>query len=251
MSATLQALDVEGLDSRSLSGRAREALLEAIHAEVFPEGRLPPEAELASQLGVSRTTLRAALTSLEVDGLVSRRRGRGTFVNANVLRSTMRLNRLVPFTSLIAQCGHEPSVDPQVHRFANVPDDVAAALAIEPQSAALLVDRLLRAGGEPVIAVHDTIPLDRLAVPPAEIQEADSTFTFVERNCRTPVDYVTAEIVPRVATDGQPAGLALTPGEPYIELVETLFSREHETLGLSRVTVDDRLVRFSLLRRDG
>ena len=41
------------------------------------------------------------------------------------------------------------------------------------------------------------------------------------------------------------------PGEPYIELVETLFSREHETLGLSRVTVDDRLVRFSLLRRDG
>lgn len=241
---------VERLETRSLSERARDALLEAIQSDRFPDGRLPPEAELSVLLGVSRTTLRAALTSLEADGVVSRRRGRGTFVNAHLLRSTMRLNRLIPFTALIAQCGHEPSVDPQEHRFATVPAEAAGPLGIPDDAACLIVDRLLRAGGEPVISVNDTIPLGRLGVAPSEILEADSTFTFVERNCVAPIDYATAEIVPRVAVEGDPIGLELAPGEPYIELIETHFSRDHETIAFSRVSVNDRYVRLSLLRRD-
>lgn len=238
------------LENRSLSDRARVALLEAIHSDAFPDGRLPTEAELSVRLGVSRTTLRAALTSLEADGVVSRRRGRGTFVNDHLLRSTMRLNRLIPFTALIAQCGHEPSVDPQEHRFATVPPEAVEPLGVAPDAACLIVERLLRAGGEPVIRVQDTIPLGRLAVPPSEIREADSTFTFVERNCVAPIDYATAELVPRVASEAEPVGLDLAQGVPYIELVETHFSRDHETVAFSRVSVNDRYVRLSLLRRD-
>lgn len=241
---------VEPLENRSLSERAREALLEAIHADSFAGGRLPPESELSLLLGVSRTTLRAALTSMEADGVVSRRRGRGTFVNMHLLRSTMRLNRLIPFTALIAQCGHEPSVDPQQHRFATVPAVAAEPLGVAPDAACLIVERLLRAGGEPVIRVSDAIPLDRLRVAPSELREADSTFTFVERNCRAPVDYATADVVPRVAGEEDATGLGLAPGEAHIELVETHFTRDHETTAFSRVSVNDRYVRLSLLRRD-
>lgn len=42
-------------------------------------GRLPAEAELASQLGVSRPVLRQALSVLRDEGLVESRRGSGTF----------------------------------------------------------------------------------------------------------------------------------------------------------------------------
>lgn len=241
---------VQRLANRPLSERARDALLEAIQSDAFPGGRLPPEAELSEQVGVSRTTLRAALTSLEADGVVSRRRGRGTFVNAHLLRSTMRLNRLIPFTALIAQCGHEPSVDPQEQRFATVPPAAVEPLGVAPDTACLLVERLLRAGGEPVIRVSDAIPLERLKVAPADIREADSTFTFVARNCIAPVDYATAELVPRVAGEADPTGLGLAPGEAYVELVETHFSRDHEPLAFSRVSVNDRYVRLSFLRRD-
>ena len=45
-----------------------------------PGMRLPPERELCEQLGISRVTLRKALTKLVEDGLVSASHGRGWYV---------------------------------------------------------------------------------------------------------------------------------------------------------------------------
>ena len=66
---------------------SRELLLarldECIAVEASPaSGRLPPERELASRLGVSRAELRKALGQLEAEGILSRQVGRGTFLTA-------------------------------------------------------------------------------------------------------------------------------------------------------------------------
>lgn len=60
-----------------------ECLLQIIRLGIIPPGqRFPPERELAEQLGVSRATLREAISELQSAGWVSVRRGRGggTFV---------------------------------------------------------------------------------------------------------------------------------------------------------------------------
>ncbi|UZD62842.1 FadR/GntR family transcriptional regulator [Brevibacterium sp. JSBI002] len=60
-----------------------ECLLQIIRLGVIPPGdRFPPERELAEQFGVSRATLREAISELQAAGWVSVRRGRGggTFV---------------------------------------------------------------------------------------------------------------------------------------------------------------------------
>ena len=45
-------------------------------------GRLPPERDLATQLGVSRPSVREALIALEVEGIVEVRMGSGIYVTA-------------------------------------------------------------------------------------------------------------------------------------------------------------------------
>ena len=49
--------------------------------------RLPTEVEFARHYGVSLTTVRQALGSLAADGLITRHRRRGTFINPAALRS--------------------------------------------------------------------------------------------------------------------------------------------------------------------
>lgn len=52
--------------------------------QLQPGERLPPEKDLASQFGVSQITVRTALANLEAENLISRMRGKGTFVTKNV-----------------------------------------------------------------------------------------------------------------------------------------------------------------------
>jgi GntR family transcriptional regulator len=240
---------LQPLHTRPLVDQARDSLLRAIREDRFPDGRLPPEAELADQLGVSRGTLRAALQSLSADGLVSRRRRHGTYVNQHVLRSSMQLNRLIPFARLVEQSGYEATTDPRQHRTEPARESEAAELEIEPGDEVLKVFRLLRADGEPVISITDVVPLARLTVPIGRLRAAETTFQFLELNANTVVDYATSEIVPQVATNDQPAELNMAPGTPYIQLHEVVFDRNHERVALSVVCVVDRLVRLSLLRR--
>jgi len=46
----------------------------------FPSGRLPTEAELATRFDVNRHTIRAAIAALASEGIVTSRRGMGTFI---------------------------------------------------------------------------------------------------------------------------------------------------------------------------
>lgn len=61
-----------------------------------PGDRLPPERELAAALGVSRTSVRDAIRTLEVAGLVEPRQGEGT-----VVRELSTDNLVAPLASVL------------------------------------------------------------------------------------------------------------------------------------------------------
>ncbi len=56
-----------------------------LRGDYKPGSKLPPEREIANQLGVSRTVVREALRSLEIMGLVESQIGGGTFVKEYTL----------------------------------------------------------------------------------------------------------------------------------------------------------------------
>jgi DNA-binding FadR family transcriptional regulator len=69
------------IEPRRLYRKIADQLRKLIDAGEFAVGsRLPPERDLAAQLGVSRPSVREALIALEVEGLVEVRMGSGIYV---------------------------------------------------------------------------------------------------------------------------------------------------------------------------
>ena len=112
----------------------------------FPGGRIPPETELAEALGVSRTTVRDALSRLEMEGTISRKQGAGTFVNNPVLQIRSRLDEIWSYEAMLLAHGLTPAarvIDVTTLPAAALPhDDAAADLAIGPIDDVLYVRKL-------------------------------------------------------------------------------------------------------------
>jgi GntR family transcriptional regulator len=75
-------LEPDWASRRPLYLQVRDALLERITNGTWrPQMVIPNEQELAREMGVSAGTMRKALDLLEAEHLVTRRQGRGTFIN--------------------------------------------------------------------------------------------------------------------------------------------------------------------------
>lgn len=76
-------MPLQAVETKRLYRQIADQLRALIAAGEFPLGsRLPPERDLAAQLGVSRPSVREALIALEVEGLVEVRMGSGVYVTA-------------------------------------------------------------------------------------------------------------------------------------------------------------------------
>ena len=76
-------MPLQQIEPRRLYRQIADQLRRLIESGEFPVGaRLPPERDLAAQLGVSRPSVREALIALEVEGLVEVRMGSGIYACA-------------------------------------------------------------------------------------------------------------------------------------------------------------------------
>lgn len=74
-------MPIQTIEPRRLYRQIADQLRALIERGELPAGaRLPPERDLAAQLGVSRPSVREALIALEVEGLVEVRMGSGIYV---------------------------------------------------------------------------------------------------------------------------------------------------------------------------
>jgi GntR family transcriptional regulator len=121
--------------------------------------RLPPEHDLAAQLGISRGTLRTALQRLEQTGEVVRRQGSGTFVgDIGELRAFSEgLERLTPYSRLARARGIELRCRDLSLRETPLSDELAVLFEVDLGAPALTCERVLLADGKPTALMHDVV----------------------------------------------------------------------------------------------
>ena len=68
-----------------------EQIIKSIEkGEYKPGDQLPPEREIARQMGVSRNSVREALSALQIVNIVKRKAGSGTYVNSNPMQVNIK-----------------------------------------------------------------------------------------------------------------------------------------------------------------
>jgi GntR family transcriptional regulator len=127
-----------------------------MNGEYRPGDRLPSEAELCAMYGVSRMTVRRAVTLLAQDGVVLTENGRGTFVRAPGLGAATfdlgSLRRLVDDDATTVKIG-EARIVPSSPR-------VSRKLAVDPESPVVAIKRILSSAGEPVFYHSEYLVFD-------------------------------------------------------------------------------------------
>lgn len=116
--------------------------------ELGPDAAIPSERELMTTFGVSRATVRRAIESLIVDGMLQRVHGKGTYVARPRLESQLHL---ASFSQDMRRRGLVPSTRLLTIELAAPPTEVATWFGA-PE--AWRVDRLRLADGQPIALEH-------------------------------------------------------------------------------------------------
>jgi GntR family transcriptional regulator len=205
----------------SLPQSCADAIAAAITAgDYAPGAQLPAEEQMASNLGVSRATLRDALRQLQDRGLIIRRHGRGTFVAKRPIRKD--LNRNFGITAMIQSGGYRPGTRGLELRNETADRDLAQSLGLSPGDPVTILERVRLADDRPVVWSRDAMPRRFLNVAEAMSADDASLYGLLFKLHQVTVHRGVAELSPKLASAALAERLQVKRGAPllYIKQVD-------------------------------
>jgi len=206
---------------------------ETIKAEISsgrlrPGDQIAPETELTSQYSVSRMTVRQAVLELVNEGMLYRKRGKGTFVAAPKI--TRGLARLTSFTEDMQARGLKPSG--RVISLEETPadEDVAGLLGIGTGAPVVRLERLRLADGTPMALEVGHLILPRFEWVFSEDLETDSLYRLLKEKHGVRLDraHETIEVV--MANRHEAGLLEVDPGVPLLRMERVSFDQTGEAV---------------------
>jgi len=208
--------------------RLQTAMREAIHARTLvPDDALPPERDLAKELNVSRITVRKAFDGLEREGLLTRRRGAGTFVAQRLEKS---FAQLTSFSEDMRARGRTPASQWLSRAQGVVTPSEAMALGVSPGTDVFRFHRLRYADGIVIALETSVVPAWCLPSPEAV---TESLYDALEQAGFRPVRAL-QRLRGIAFTADQAEKLGVEPRDPGLYIERRGFSADGRTCELTR-----------------
>jgi GntR family transcriptional regulator len=154
----------------------QQLIRDAIGDDVLAQGdAIPAERDLATEYDVSRITVRKAIGGLVEDGLLTRRRGAGTFVAGRVEKS---FSKLSSFSEDMAARGRRASSRWVSRATGEVNPEEAMALGLSPGARVFRFQRIRLADDKPMALEFATIA--GYCLPSADVVE-ESLYAALEK----------------------------------------------------------------------
>lgn len=120
--------------------------------------QLPAEVDLAKELGISRATLREALSMLDRQGFITRRHGVGSFVAETSSQVVSSFEKLETMMDLIRRSGYEPSMKVLEYTRTILDDESCSTLNLPPASPGVSISTLYSANNIPFVYTREFAP---------------------------------------------------------------------------------------------
>ncbi|MDQ0819572.1 GntR family transcriptional regulator [Arthrobacter sp. V4I6] len=189
----------------------RKQIQDLVATTLRPGDALLGERQLEEQFGVSRITVRRAISDLVQEGALVRIKGKGTFVSHGRVRSTLHL---ASFNEDMRAAGFEPGTRVITARTAVPPGPAAEHLQLAPGREAYQISRLRLANGTPVSVDESWLP-PRL-LPGLLSEDLTGSLYRVLAAFGHPVQHVEQTVEAAAAPEVTAALLDIAPGAPVL-----------------------------------
>jgi len=237
---------------KPVAEQVNQILRERIRDKSYSPGdRLPSESDFAREFAVSRATIRTVLARLEVEGLIIRKQGDGTYVNQRLEDVNAHLGGFWEFSRLIESSGHTAIIQPLmvVKRVANAIE--ATALNIDVGTAVLVMGRIFLADDKPVIAAQNILPYDRITDPNHIIDASLPIREFLATACQREIAYAVSDIQSTLVDEPLATALARDVASPILELHVTFYDKSNTPLLYGVSHFDDTALKLRLVQAWG
>jgi GntR family transcriptional regulator len=202
---------------KRIQGEIRDRIASAV---LKPGDAVASERELAKAHKVSLMTARHALTGLEHEGIVERRRGAGTFVAV----PKIHFNKLMSYTEQMSSRGLAPRSRVLMAKVITGEPEVAARLGLPAATRVTKIQRLRLTGEEP-------FALETCYLPAADFPDLasaplgrSSLFAILEHDYEAKLAYADEE-VDATSADASIADMLNVPrGAALLRIRQTIYS---------------------------
>lgn len=197
---------------------------------LYPPGSyLPGEAVLAETYGVSRNTLRQALTILSEDRMIQKKQGKGTLIVYDPTRSSLPGCRVNP----ILDCALQPISEVKMSYNFGPPTEVAQRkLNIRSSEIVLASDNVYLSEDLAIGYSFVQIPVKHISAMNIDLRNPDQADTLVNRSIFEAAATARISVKVVAAEDNITAFLPLEIGQPVLYIEDILYDRNGE--GLAR-----------------
>lgn len=236
---------------RALSQAVTHSLLEEIRVGKYKDAkRLPPEDELSSEFGASRSMMRECLTELERIGILNRHKGIGTLINRRIVDIPTRLDIIKGLDPLLVELGYTIT-SPYLNFHEGVADEeVARNLEIPVNSPVLICERVVATNDKPSLYLCDYVPISLLPekkyIPKKMIP---SIFQFLKQEAGIETNMFLTEIRAVGLPEEVAKQLNMEPNTPVLHLCETGFDFMNVPVMYTKEYLLDQVIHHMIVRK--
>lgn len=228
--------------SDPLYKKVSKKLIRMIRAGDFTDHVLPSEESLSRMFGVSRSTVREALSELTSQGIITKRQGIGNIVMDSAVNARFRIDLKLDFAGMLAECGYRPRFVQSLSRHEEMTLDGL-------QGEFFVYDELLYADDRVAAVFRIHLHLrDKFATEPPQDLPKSNFFAFIFDYTNEVISHSIVHFEAVLADETTARRFGVTEGSPLLSWKEIFYTVRDEQVCHNRIYFNPYVFTPTMLR---